>query len=359
MNILHKISFIVLIITLVSCNRKEKLIDTWISAPVDTVFTTWDISDSKIFSNLFSPDILIAKYKIQGNKIIIDSGAVSLDDFYITEDESLQFRLFRDRLSIKISAYDSLFRFNFERRPGLLVYDKLLPNKLLNIDLPYVDYSKTDDFTNFDWIFVGYPKDKFLSKYDKSTYLQLNDVLTNSGDEIVQEFISSDNNISTVVFCDKEVKMVSLDSLRGNLHNHKTIFATLNDGFEIGYIKTNPYYYCNCIPISNIPPPRPLYDECKHNLFHYKKTSKNHFRIDTVGNYYFQDTLINISDIPKIVDLISVNNDSDTIAFIQYSDLTSFEDYIKLYSSINSQDKSITIIDINENDLNYIDKASW
>jgi hypothetical protein len=362
MNIMRKILFLVLIICLVSCKRQKNLIDTWISAPVDTVFTSWDISDDLIISNTLSPDKSIAKYKIQGNKIVIDSGAVLLGDFYISENESLQFRLSRDKLKIELSTIDSLYHFDFECKPDLLIYDKLLPSKLLDIDLPYADFTTAIDDTYFGFIFIGFPKIRLLNEFKNDTYLQLNDVLTNSGNPIVSEFVSFDSKNPMVIFCDKKVEMIELDSLRMNLYHHKILFAVLNEDLEFGYLETNPFYYCNCTPISNMPPPRPLHEKCKHTLYQDLKWKENHFRIDSSGNYYLQNTMINIIDIPEFIDLNAQRLDSNTYVFIQYDDFTKFDSYFKLYASLihsfdsinKHQDRSMTIIDINEKDLNFI-----
>ncbi len=362
MNCLNKIPLLILVISLISCNKQEKLPGTWISAPIDTVYTSWDISNNLIVSNMLSPDRMVARYKIHGNNLVIDSGMVFLDGLYIPENKPLRFRLFRNKLKIKLPTADTIYSFVLSCKPDLSVYERMMPDKLLNVDLPYISYSKTDDITYSDYVFIGFPKKRLLRKFHNQAYLQLNDMLTGPGNPILREFISFVPKNPIVIFCDKGVKMIELDSLRSNLYSCKILFGTLNEDMEIGCLATSPHYYCNCIPEPRISPSKPGHGQCRHSLYPDKKWYENRFRVDSLGKYYLHDTLINIYDIPGLIDLRLKKHNSNEYFFIQYDDFTRFEDYITLYASImhsfdsiyKHQDIKMTIIDISKKDLRYI-----
>lgn len=361
MKILHKITLLLLLFVLFNCKNESKIDGTWIFGSTDSISSTLDIQNGLIVSNGYSPFNEIAKFHLQGSKLVIDSGAILLAYYYFMDSSTFQWKINKNELILSYESKDLQTSHTFIKSDSIPLLDRLLPELIVNIDLPIMDCNETIDLMQTGLVYLGKPKQKFKGSYGDRYFMQLNDALSNPGDIIILDYMSqSDTQIG--IICDSKMPMIYLDSLRYNLRTEYNLLGVLNLDTTFSYLKTDATYFCNCGINREIPPPPiELIRNCKHSKYYSDKSDYNFIRIDSLGNYFFNNKQLPRSKNNSILNELFAQIDNPTY-FLVYDNMTPFESYSKIYCDLNnsfnrySKDSTseLTIIDINDNDLKFI-----
>ncbi len=334
MRTLHNILLPAMILFLFGCNKADKLIGTWISNPVDTAFTTIDFNEDFIISNQISPYADYAKYRIKGNRLIIDSGVISFDGMYYLPCDTLKFTLLNKGQNLKLSCSNDEFNSRLTRHNSLSIYEKLLPNLLIDVNIPGFENGQNIELYELGFLFIGKAKLKLIERFStNSFYVQLNDDVVLPNDPSILDFVPEGFQEEKIaLFCDKDLDLATLDSLRYILSAFPLYLAGLTPENEFKYLKTTPYHLCECIEYTCIPICPPLEYTCKHKLYSKIADLNNRIIIDKYGTVSF-----NGQTIP--VDSLSLHLTEDLKLkknrihfFIEYNSNTRFEDYFKVYN---------------------------